>query len=90
MKLNREFRINNADYDHKESLRKDDYEDYKLSPTYDYKFTSRRYGRPPNQYLSEDETASKNKKQKMTADLELERILEIIIIEIIGVLDFRS
>ncbi|GBC25428.2 hypothetical protein GLOIN_2v1776592 [Rhizophagus irregularis DAOM 181602=DAOM 197198] len=38
--------------------------------------TSRRRGRPPNRYLSEGETANKNKKQKMTTDLELERIPE--------------
>ncbi|CAB4375410.1 unnamed protein product [Rhizophagus irregularis] len=38
--------------------------------------TSRRRGCPPNRYLSEGETANKNKKQKMTTDLELERIPE--------------
>ncbi|GET56297.1 hypothetical protein GLOIN_2v1766411 [Rhizophagus irregularis DAOM 181602=DAOM 197198] len=38
--------------------------------------TSRRCGRPPNQYLSEGKTASKNKKQKITIDLELQCISE--------------
>ncbi|PKY53953.1 hypothetical protein RhiirA4_547939 [Rhizophagus irregularis] len=38
--------------------------------------TSRRRGRPPNRYLSEGETVSKNKKQKMTIDLELQHIPE--------------
>ncbi|PKY45382.1 hypothetical protein RhiirA4_419794 [Rhizophagus irregularis] len=38
--------------------------------------TSRRRGRPPNRYLSEGKTASKNKKQKMTIDLELQCISE--------------
>ncbi|PKC66264.1 hypothetical protein RhiirA1_459954 [Rhizophagus irregularis] len=38
--------------------------------------TSRRRGRPSNRYLSEGKIASKNKKQKMTIDLELQYISE--------------
>jgi hypothetical protein len=38
--------------------------------------TSRRRGHPPNRYLSEGKTVSKNKKQKMTIDLELQHIPE--------------
>ncbi|PKC00192.1 hypothetical protein RhiirA5_428557 [Rhizophagus irregularis] len=38
--------------------------------------TSKRCRHPSNKYLSEGETASKNKKQKITNNLELQRISE--------------